>query len=54
MGGFLEVMNRIILFLIEHVSEETQAKIIFLVSSVVIGLIANIIAGAIMRFMLRW
>jgi hypothetical protein len=54
MGGFFRAMNRLILYIIEHVSEETQAQIIFVASSVVIGLIANLIAGAIMRFMLRW
>jgi len=47
-------MNKLILFLFEHLSEETQAKIFFLVSTIVIGIIVNLIAGAIMRFMLRW
>lgn len=47
-------MNKLILFFLEHVSEETQAKIIFLVGTIVIGIIVNLIAGAIMRFMLRW
>jgi hypothetical protein len=47
-------MNKLILFLFEHTSEEMQAKIFFLVSTIVIGVVVNLIAGAIMRFMLRW
>jgi len=47
-------MNKLILFLFEHMNEEMQAKIFFLASTVIIGVIVNLLAGAIMRFMLRW